>query len=212
MALAKNCSAPECTHPATTALEGRELCEDHFIAFAYRFLDDAAIRLRHSSFEGVAAARIAGELDDLMRATTRLAMSSAEPNNLARARLIDILLWAAELSKQVRRGPRTGMVIAVVVAGSTGGETWEEATETLTVSRHGASLTCGRVLVQGDVINVKRPDTGQYGAARVVWACRKDAGHFEVGIEFLNDVDMWELDFNQASETRRVARSDAEAD
>jgi hypothetical protein len=211
MALARHCSAPECSCPATTTLEERELCEEHFIASAYRFLDEAAIRLRHSSYQGAAAASIARELDDCMRATTGLAMSVAEPNNLARARLIDILLWAAELSKQVRRGPRTGMVITVVLTGTTGGESWEETTETNTVSRHGASVNCARGLAQGDVVNIRRTDTGQHGTARVVWATRKQEANFELGLEFMSDVNLWGIDFDTPGEARRQARSDVEA-
>jgi hypothetical protein len=211
MVSAQRCSAPECTAPATTTLEGRELCEEHFIAAAYRFLDEAAIRLRHSSYEGSAAAKIGRELDECMRATTRMAMSVSEPNNLARARLIDILLWAAELSKQVRRGPRTEMVIAVVLVGSTGGETWEEPTKTNTVSRRGASLSCKRALETGDVVNVKRLDTGQHGAARVVWVSRKDSGNFEVGVELLSDQDLWGIDWNVSAEAGPHVRSDAGA-
>jgi hypothetical protein len=207
----RQCSAQECSLPVAASLEGQQLCEEHFILASYRFLDGAAIQLRHSA-HGPATAGIARGLDECMRATTRLAMAADEPNNLARARLIDILLWAADLLKQVRRGPRTDMSVAVVLAGTAGEDSWEEAAKTNTVSRHGASLHCARALAQGEVVKVRRLDNGQEGTARVVWSARKDVGNFEVGLELLNHQNLWGIDIDgSVPEVRRGPLRDAEA-
>ncbi|MGB6546631.1 MAG: hypothetical protein WA871_05755 [Candidatus Acidiferrales bacterium] len=202
----------ECSRAAVVALDGGPWCPEHFILAAYRFLDEAAVQLRHMSQHGPATRELARRLDDCTRGTTTLAMAPGETNNLARARLIDILLWSAELLKQVRRGPRTGMEVSVVLAGSVAGIDWEEATKTQTVSRHGASLSCHRALAQGEVVKVTRLDTGQLGTARVVWSSRKDAGIFEVGLELLNEQNLWGLDLDVTQSTGDQAGSGAQAD
>jgi hypothetical protein len=211
MPLAQRCSSEACSRASTSALDARPFCTEHFIQAAYRFLDEAAVQLRHMSQHGPATLAMARRLDDCTRGTTTLAMSAAETNNLTRARLVDILLWSAELLKQVRRGPRTGMEVAVVLAGSTAGIEWEEATKTQTVSRHGASLSCRRALAQGEVVKVTCLDTGQLSTARVVWSSRKDAGIFEVGLELLNEANLWGVDW-EVPEIRRGSGTSAEAD
>jgi hypothetical protein len=138
-------------------------------------------------------------------------MAVAEPNNLARARLIDVLLWAAELLKQVRRGPRAGMVVAVVLSGGADGDAWEETTKTLTVSRHGASLICARALVQGESVKITRLDTGQNCMARVVWLARREESVLEVGLELLNEQNLWGVDWDLPEAPLGGAGSGAQA-
>lgn len=196
MTLDKQCSVEGCSLAATVALDGYPLCAEHFVVAAYRFLDDAAVQLRHAAPDGPTSSQLGRRLDDCTRATTTLAMSAIGGDNLVRARLIDILLWAAELFKQVRRGPRAGMTIPVVLASPVDNESWEEKTETHTVSRHGASLRCARSFAQGDLVKVKRIDNGEHDTARVVWSARKDDGNFEVGLELLNEHNLWGVDWD----------------
>jgi hypothetical protein len=212
MAQAQYCSTKECSQTGAAALDGQALCQEHFILASYRFLDDAAVQLRHTAHKGPATAALARRLDDCVRATTRLAMAVAEPNNLSRARLIDILLWAAELLKQVRRGPRAGMAVEVVLAGAADGETWEEKTKTLTVSRHGASLICARPLAQGEALKVTRVDTGQHCMARVVWSVHRDENVVEVGLELLNEQNLWGSDWDMPEAPLGGAGSGVQAD
>ncbi|MGB6431666.1 MAG: hypothetical protein WBF06_13855 [Candidatus Acidiferrales bacterium] len=207
----ENCSIKHCPHAATSALDGRALCVDHFILASYRLLDDAAVQLRHSSRHGPTTSELARRLDECVRATTSIAMSGAEPDNLARARLMDILLWSADLLKQVRRGPRVGMSVAVVLASLIDSDPWEETTKTQTVSRHGACVSCGRALAQGEVVKLTRLDTGQHGKARVAWSARKDGGTFEVGLELLTDQNLWGVDWDLPEAPRGRGGSGAQA-
>jgi hypothetical protein len=104
------------------------------------------------------------------------------------------------------------MSVAVVLAGTAGEDSWEEAAKTNTVSRHGASLHCARALAQGEVVKVRRLDNGQEGTARVVWSARKDVGNFEVGLELLNHQNLWGIDIDgSVPEVRRGPLRDAEA-
>ena len=212
MPLEQHCSAEGCSRAASTELDGRPFCTEHFMIAAYRFLDDAAVQIRHTAMQGTSATEeLARRLDDCTRATTGLAMSGTGTDNLARARLIDILLWAADLFKQVRRGPRAGMTIPVALEGSAEGGAWEETTQTQTISRHGASLNCGRALAQGEMLKVKRLDTGQQGTARVVWIARRQEGVFEIGLELLSEQDLWGVDLDLPETLRGGAGSGAPA-
>jgi hypothetical protein len=138
-------------------------------------------------------------------------MSSAKTDNLARARMIDILLWASELLKQVRRGPRIDLAMPVVLAGSAGDVEWQEAATTQTVSQHGASLCCRRALALGEIVKVTHANTGKQGTARVAWSTRKDAGIFEIGLELLNEQNLWGLDWELPGRPRAGTGSAVEA-
>jgi hypothetical protein len=211
MALARQCSTEKCPRVSIVALDGVPFCAEHFVSAAYRFLDEAALQLRHTPEYGPATAELARRLDDCTRGATSLALSSARTDNLVRARLIDILLWASELLKQVRRGPRTDVAIPVALAGSTDGIEWEEKTETQSVSQFGASMRCRRPLPQGAIVKVTRLDSGQQTSARVAWTSRKDTGNFETGIELLGDDDIWGISWDRPALPRGGARSSAEA-
>jgi PilZ domain len=211
MPLAQHCSAEKCSRAAAVALDGQSFCAEHFVLAAYRFLDDVAAQLHHAPQLGPSTKELARRLSDCTRGTTSLAMSSAKTDNLARARLIDILLWASELLKQVRRGPRVDLAVPVVLAGSAGDRVWEEATTTLTVSQHGASLCCRRALALGDVVKIKHANTGKQGTARVVWSSRKDAGTFEIGLELLNEQNLWGVDWDLVGRHRGGVGSASEA-
>jgi hypothetical protein len=125
--------------------------------------------------------------------------------------MIDILLWASELLKQVRRGPRIDLAVPVLLAGSAGDMEWQEATTTQTVSQHGASLCCRRALALGDIVRVTHAKTGRQGTARVAWSSRKDAGIFEIGLELLNEQNLWGMDWELPDRLRGGAGSAAEA-
>jgi hypothetical protein len=114
--------------------------------------------------------------------------------------------------KQVRRGPRAGLSVEVVLTGAAGGESWEEKTKTTTVSRHGASLICARALAQGEAVKITRVDSGQYCMARVVWSARRDESNVEVGLELLNEQNLWGVDWDMPEAPLGGIGSGAQAD
>jgi hypothetical protein len=59
MAQAQYCSTKECSQTGAAALDGQALCQEHFILASYRFLDDAAVQLRHTAHKGPATAALA---------------------------------------------------------------------------------------------------------------------------------------------------------
>ena len=127
-----------------------------------------------------------------------LAQNAKDLDNLERAKLLDILFWAGELGHRLRRSSRKKACIPIRVRCEEPGRLWEEEAETQRVSRYGALVTCQHQVEIGDTLLVMRMDTGRQARARVAWRERENGGHQEVGIEFVNCENFWDLDWNAA--------------
>jgi PilZ domain-containing protein len=182
-----------------TSLEGHPCCREHFIRSAYGLLDQASTRLEHAAFHGPEAESVMRALDECMRATTNLAFALENPQNLERAQLMDILLWASELCRRMRRGPRKGIAIPIVLRSDVAGRSWREDVVTSTLSRHGGCVFCQHEALYGDVLQVRRKDTAHEAAARVVWVRRMTNESFEIGFELLDQDNYWRLDWSHGN-------------
>jgi len=121
-----------------------------------------------------------------------MAHSAAPLDNLERAQLLDIALWATEITRRVRRSPRIEMAMAVRVAGHGPVGEWIEETCTRMVSRHGAALTCQSLAHVGDEIEITRMDNGVTARAKIVWRHAEEGARPEIGVEFLDSTTFWD--------------------
>jgi len=193
------CGVVGCDQLAITKLEGQARCRKHFIRGAYNLLDDASEKLQNASFHGPAAEPAVRRLDDCMQAATLLAIATEKAENLERAQLMDILLWAGELCRRIRRGPRRGIANAIVLRSDAPGHTWEEETQTSVLSRHGASVSCHHQVAQGDILRVRRKDMNSEAPARIAWVRHAADQTFEIGLEFLDAENFWRLDWSEGA-------------
>ena len=100
-----HCDAGNCGHPAMSSLELKHFCVDHFIARCYE-------RLSHCSANRFAdpdeAASVS--IDRFLHSCAQQAAGLVHPmrglDNLERARLFDILLWASDLAAKRGVYPR----------------------------------------------------------------------------------------------------------
>lgn len=138
-------------------------------------------------------------LDECMQATTNLAFALEKPENLERAQLMDILLWASELCGRMRRGPRKGIAVPIVMRSDAASRVWREEALTSTLSRYGACVLCKHEALYGDILHVRRKDTAHEAAARVVWVRRMTNDSFEIGFEFLDQDNFWRLDWSHGN-------------
>lgn len=96
-----SCSRADCPERAVTSLGERDFCFDHFCMRCYELLErshrgaDLSYSLEEFSAELFA-------LDELARRALEVSFSRLTLNNLDRARLLDILLWAGELTNMFR--------------------------------------------------------------------------------------------------------------
>lgn len=95
-----SCSRVECLRSAVTALGDKDYCFDHFCSRCYELLE------RNQRMAGLASTEKfreeLAELDDCARRALEISFSRVELNNLDRARLLDILLWAGDLTTALR--------------------------------------------------------------------------------------------------------------
>jgi hypothetical protein len=106
------CSIGGCVSSAATALH-QALCVEHFFPHAYAALEHVEACHREVSYGGDAngpresrLAEARSVLNDCSLQALHISMGSASLTNLDRGRLLDILLWAGELSESVRRSAK----------------------------------------------------------------------------------------------------------
>ena len=97
-----------------------------------------------------------------------------------------------------RRSTRLTMRLRVVVSGvNAQSQNFEERTETVEVSKYGATINLCQDLRVGALLSLERPDADRASKFRVVYQNPPDAqhSHRETGIEFIGVDSFWGLQF-----------------
>jgi len=196
MAETVRCSVSDCEESAAGSLEGCSFCREHFISTCYDQLDQCRNwqEARLSPDRTSESAR--QFLGECYRQVAQLASNVKEFTGLERAQLIDILLRATDLSYRLRQSPRLAASIPVELRCEEPGGAWEEETQTKQISRYGALLKCQHPVRAEEILLVVRMDTGRQVQARVARRQRKIGGVQEIGIEFLDRDNFWNMDWS----------------
>ena len=184
--IAEKCSSPGCEPGAGTVADLGQLCLTHFISTCYGKLEELSMSTHNWSVGGAAWESARDFIQDCVQTATRYSQESSNLSNLERARLMDIVIWATEVGRRLRRSPRSSEVIAIRLISEKPGYCWEEETYTLDISRHGARLKCQHKLKKDEILKFFRLDTNEQVESRVVWHRTMKSGAQEVGIEFLH--------------------------
>jgi hypothetical protein len=91
------CDTGSCGRPATSSLELKHFCVDHFIARCYERLSACSAN-RFADPDEAASVSIDRFLHSCAQQSAGLVHPMRGLDNLERARLFDILLWASELA------------------------------------------------------------------------------------------------------------------
>jgi hypothetical protein len=91
------CDTGNCGRPAMSSLDLKELCVDHFIAHCYERLNECNAN-RFADPDEAASVSIDRFLLSCAQQAAGLVHPMRGLDNLERARLFDILLWASELA------------------------------------------------------------------------------------------------------------------
>ncbi len=202
MANAEQCGVKGCDQAARAALDGEGLCQGHFISVCYTQLEryeEMQKEHRLSVSDGEMVRRF---INQCSRQADEIEHTTKDLDNLDRARLLHIILWANELGRHLRRSPRKVASIPVRLSCDKLGSAWEEETQTLLLSRHGASLRSGHAAKPGEPVQLVRLDTGQEVQARVAWQRPAENNGLRIGIEFVDCENFWGLDWGEVEETR----------
>jgi len=98
MSVKVSCSRGDCPERAVTSLSEKEFCFDHFCKRCYELLERSHRGVAYSSEE---YSEELFALDELAQRALEVSFSRLTLNNLDRARLLDILLWAGELTSNL---------------------------------------------------------------------------------------------------------------
>lgn len=98
----RNCSERACSGPASTKLDHQALCVNHFLVRCYEWLDRIDPRGRGFSNETLDGPSMRAFIEECSRKALDVSLQSKNLSNLQRGRLLDILLWAAELFPLLR--------------------------------------------------------------------------------------------------------------
>jgi general secretion pathway protein A len=88
---------------------------------------------------------------------------------------------------------------------------WEEETETQVLSRHGAGLHCRHSVLTKSTLVIIRRDNGRRANARVRHSRYNPDGERELGIEFIDEQNFWDLDWNSSEAESPILARDASA-
>jgi hypothetical protein len=196
------CSAGSCNEPATIDFAAQPLCLEHFLPACIAELESRNNRLRSLPFDPAAT----NAFKDFIAACARQAETLAEKlgekpaeelpftHRHTKTSLLDFLFRISQLSQRIRRSPRTISSVPIWLRREDPYRTWQEETWTVTVSRHGAGVLCHRPVEQGGTVVLCRKDKGSRAPARVVY-CRHDSqGRKQIGVQFCDPINFWDLD------------------
>ena len=189
------CCITGCERAPAAELNVRPMCRSHFISTCYELFDEYSRWLEENRFRDSNTELIRRFLCECTRQATEMSHNAANLDNLERARLLDLLFRATELSRLLRRSPRKVTSVAVRLASEKLGRSWEEDTETRVISRYGASLGCSHPVEVGDQLLLLQQDRSASVRARVVWRQARPNGQFEIGLEFMHCENFWEEDW-----------------
>src|SRR5437879_13887151 len=160
MAKTERCTVLGCEKAAAASLDGVSFCQEHFISTWYKEIDRYAHLVREAGFRRTAAESMHHFLTECTRQATDLSQHAEELDNLARARLLDILLSAADLSRHLRRSPRKVATLALRLHCEKPGRAWTEETNTRVMRRQAVLAECQPARQTGHAPLVLRLDRG----------------------------------------------------
>jgi hypothetical protein len=187
------CAADSCEEIAAIDFDGRSLCVEHFLPACAVELEARNARLRNLPFDPAATDAFKEFIANCARQAQQLVTDPRFAQGQAKAGLLDFLLRVSRLSQRIRRGPRSNSSVAIWLRREDPYQTWHEETWTVTLSRHGAGVLCHRPIQQGGTVVLCRKDKGSRAAARVVYCALDAQGRKQIGVQFCDNVDFWDL-------------------
>ena len=98
----KSCSVANCTDLSVAALDDQALCLEHFFARCYQALEGYdGRRVETHWVDEMQSAQLRRFLEECSTQALKVCLRNENLNNLQRGRLLDVLLWAGELSECV---------------------------------------------------------------------------------------------------------------
>jgi hypothetical protein len=185
------CAAAACNAAAAIDFSGRSLCLEHFLPACITEIESRNDRLRNLPFDASATEALKTFIATCAKQAEQLAEN---PTAQTKTAVLDFLLRLSQLTRRIRRSPRTVSSIAVWLRREDPHQTWHEETWTVSTSRHGAALLCRRPVEKGGTVVLCRKDKGSRAEAQVVYSLRDAEGRKQIGVQFNDSINFWDLD------------------
>ena len=188
------CAGASCDATAAIDFDGRSLCLEHFLPTCIAELESRNERLRTLPFDASATDAFKTFITNCAKQAKKLAEDPRFTQAHTKTGLLDFLLRISQLTQHIRRSPRSVSSIAVWLRREDPHQTWHEETWTVSVSRHGAALLCRRPVEKGGTVVLCRKDKGSRAEAQVVYSLRDSEGRKQIGVQFNDPINFWDLD------------------
>jgi hypothetical protein len=195
------CAAGSCNEIAAIDLDGRALCLKHFLPGCISELESRSERLRNLPFDAAVTDAFRNFIAACGRQAQKLADDPRFTDRDSKAGLLEFLFRVSQLSQGMRRSRRIDSSIPIWLRREDPYRTWHEETWTVTLSRHGASLLCHRPVEKDGTVILCRKDMGCRAEARVAYWLHDSQGRKQIGVEFFDGGDFWNLDWNPEART-----------
>jgi hypothetical protein len=187
------CSVESCDERAAVDLGTQPLCAGHFFPVCTRELESLSEQLKSQPFDEAAVEAFKEMLGACTKHGQELGKQAQFADGAMKAECMQFLLHISQLSQHLRRGPRLQTAVPVWLRREDANRTWEDETWTTTISRHGAGLVCHYPVQTGGTVILCRKNGGTRVRARVVYCTYDSEGRKLIGIEFLDQADIWGL-------------------
>lgn len=183
-----------CRAPSLITLVKQAYCREHFIQTCYEQLEECAGNFKErDQADELACDERRRSLQEIVDQSTTTSLTHGDLTNLERIQLLDIVRWAGDLIRQIRRGPRKRVSIPVRLYLESSSQTCAEETLVREVSQRGSSLTCSFPINVGELVKIERMDTGERVEGIVRWRERLDGTSLHLGLEFYGCNNFWRL-------------------
>jgi len=187
------CSVESCDERAAVDLGTQPLCPAHFFPVWTRELETMSEQLKGQPFDETAVEAFKDLIGACAKRAQELGTQAQFADGTMQAQCMQFLLHSSQLSQRLRRSPRLKSAVPVWLRREDVNRTWEDETWTTTISRHGAGLVCHYPVQTGGTVILCRKNGGMRVRARVVYCAYDSEGRKQIGVEFLDEADIWGL-------------------
>jgi PilZ domain-containing protein len=187
------CSFQSCDDLAVVDLDARPLCPAHFVPVCTQELELWNEQVRNQPFDATTIELFENFAVTCTQQVQELEKDERFADGQTNAQLREFVFRISQLRRRLRRTPRLRSAVAVWLRREDSSPIWEEETWTTTVSRHGASLVCHHPVQTGGTVVLCLKYGGIRVRARVVYCRYNSEGQREIGVELLDQDDIWGL-------------------
>ena len=189
-----SCATSGCSGPSVVMLGKQDYCRQHFLQACYENLEECEENFKErDQTDELACDTRRRSLQEIVDQSTTTSLTHDDLSNLERVQLLDVVRWAGDLIRQVRRGPRKRVSIPVRLHVESPSQTCGEETLVREVSQRGTSLTSSLPINVGELVKMERIDTGERVEGIVRWRERLDGSTVYLGLEFYGCNNFWRL-------------------